>query len=203
MARSIVVNWGGNVSTFGISKVDREKLYGKRTRMVVDENGEPCTMATLTRDGSALLPPGSLAMLYVNDDFEVCERSDLRALSADGELLDEVESTLGVEVPLSGPVTPERVLDFVAKSVYQLDAEELDASLREALEAGQIFETRFNYRKGFDDNTLFLLKNDEGFFGLVSEPAGFEFLYREQATSMNDDDAEDPFEDDDLDFSMF
>lgn len=203
MARSIVVNFGGKVSTFGLSKVDREKLYGKRTRVVVDEDGNPCTMATLTRDGTALLPPGSVAMLYMNDDFEVCERSELQAVSADGEIADEVESTLGAEVELRGPVPASRVLDHLAKSVYILDPEELDATLQAALEAGQIFETRFNYRKGFDENTLFLLKNEEGFFGIVAELAEFEFLYRNQAPSAEDEDAEDPFEDDDLDFSMF
>lgn len=203
MARSVVVNLNGKVSSFGIAKVDREKLYGKKTRVVVDENGNPCTMATLTRDGTALLPPGTIAMLYLNDRFEVCERADLHAVDAEGHPVDEVESTLGVEVPLSGPVSATRLLDHLAKSVYMLDPEEVDETLRSALEQGEIYETRFNYRKGFDDNTLFLLKNDEGFFGIVAEEARFDFLRRDQAANLTDEDAEDPFEDDDLDFSMF
>ena len=59
MAREIVLAREAGISRFALSKVDRTKLYGRKTRMVVDDEGEPCVAAMLTRDGTALLPPGS------------------------------------------------------------------------------------------------------------------------------------------------
>ena len=203
MARTLVVNYGGEVSEFGLKRIQREKLYGKKMKVVVDENEASTSSAYLTRDGTALLPPGSMASLYVNDNFSVASRSELVSVDADGEPRDRVDSTLGVEQPLEGPVNPERVLDHIAKAVYQLDGEGLGDTLKAALEAGDIFETRFAYRAGFDDAPAFLLKNEEGYFALVGTPAEFEFLRKEQAPALDDDDLDDPFDDDDLDFSMF
>lgn len=200
MARQIVVRLGDEVSSFGITRVSREKLYGRRMRVVVDENGEPCKTALLTRDGSALLPQGTVSMIYLDDDFEVCERSDLQAVDEVGEPLEEVDSTLGVETELQGPVDATRVLDHVISAVYELEPDELSETLKDALEGGDIYETRFNYRKGFDDAPCFLLHGEEGYFALIGRPTEFEFLYLETRVEELDDD-EDPF-DDDLDFSM-
>lgn len=201
MARSIVLNLDGEVSEFGITRLRRDKLYGQKKRVVVDENGNECSMAALTRDGSTLLPSGAVSYLYLNDSFEVCERSDLNAVDAEGEPLETVESTLGTEVPLEGPVSPHRLLDHTAKAVYELDPQEIGDKLVAALEEGGIFESRFNYRKGYDDNPLFLLKNEEGFFAIIGEDATFDYLRPEEDIEPDEDD-EDPFEDDDLDFSF-
>lgn len=202
MGRGIVVDYGGEVSSFGLTKVEREKLYGRRKKVVVDENGQDCSQAILTRDGTALLPAGCTASLYLNDAFEVCERGDLQAVGHDGAPLPEVESTLGVPTQLDGPIEASRLLDHIAKSVYELDPEELGQTLRELLEKGDIFETRFNYRKGYDDSPAFILQNEEGIFAIVGEPTEFEYLRNENATANEaEDEDEDPF-DDDLDFSF-
>lgn len=204
MARTIVVNFEGETSEFALTRVQREKIYGKKKKIVVDENGEDCGSASLTRDGTTLLLSGAMASVYLNDNFEVCGRSDLVAVDETGAQLEEVDSTLGVETALSGPIDPRRVLDFTSKAVYQLDAQELTAKLAAGLEAGDIYETRFNYRKGFEDAPAFILQNDEGIFALVGNDAGFDFLYPDvQEAEDEEDDGEDPFDDDDLDFSMF
>jgi hypothetical protein len=204
MARTIVVNLGGEVSEFAINRINRDKLYGRKRRLIVDEDGNPTEAAALTRDGSALLLKGATASIYVNDEFDVTERSDLVAVDSEGEPLDPVDSTLGTEQPLEGPVDPRRVLDHIAKAVYMLDPEALGDQLRESLEKGEIFETRFNYRKGFDSSPMFLLHNEQGFFGIVGDETTFDFLYKDVAPDVDDeDDDEDPFGDDDLDFSMF
>ena len=202
MARTIVVNFGGEVSEFGLTRVSREKLYGRKVREVVDEDGNKTETAYLTRDGSALLLKGAMAMLYVDDDYEVTGRSELIAVDAEGEPTQPVDSTLGVEQELEGPIEPARLLDHNAKAVYQLQPEALGDKLRAALADGAMFETKFNYRKGFDWNPAFLLENAEGVFAIVGEPSKFEFLYKEVAAPVDDDDDEDPFEADDLDFSM-
>lgn len=201
MARTVVFNLGGEVSEFAISSLRREKLYGKKVKVVVDESGEPTQTAYLTRDGSALLPPGTMASLYMDDEFNVTERSDLKAVDSEGNVVEEVSSTLGSEQPLEGPIEPSRVLDHVSKAVYWLDPETLGDELKESLQNGNIFETRFNYRTSFDDAPAFLLANDEGYFLIVGEEATFDFLTLDRSKDVEEED-DDPFEDD-LDFSMF
>lgn len=203
MARTIVVNWKGNLSEFKLARVDRAKLYGRKMKIIVDENEEATKSAYLTRDGTALLPSGTLSSLYINDDYDVTSRSGLIAVDAENTPLSKIPSTLGIEQNLEGPINPRRVLDHLSKSVYQLDAETLDDALKAALEKGEIFETRFAYRAGFDDAPAFLLHNDEGFFALVGTPAEFDFLEKEQNLILEDEDDADPFDDDDLDFGMF
>jgi hypothetical protein len=202
MARSIVVNFGGEVSEFAITRLRRDKLYGRKKKVVVDEDGHECSSAYLTRDGAALLPSGSMASLYVDDEFNVCERRDRVAVDDDGEALERIDSTLGSEQPLEGPVDARRVLEHVTTAVYELVADELGESLKAALEDGDIFETRFNYRSGYSDAPAFLLANDEGYFALIGEATGFDFMRPEAVDTVEDeDDGEDPFGDD-LDFSF-
>ena len=200
MAREIVVGFGGASSRFALERVSREKLYGKRRKVIVDEQGGECQPGTLLRDGSALLLPGSVAQLYVDAAFDVVERDQLTAVDDDGQLLDKVESTLGVEQPLTGPVPPERVLDTTTNAVYALEPSEVDAALAEALAAGDIFETRFSYRGGYEDAPAFLLQNEHGLFALVGEETPFPWLERAAPAA---DEEDDPFADDELDFSMF
>ena len=202
MAQTILVKFNDEVSEFGLTRVQRDKIYGKRVRMIVDEEGNACKTAALTRDGAALLPTGSMAMVYLNDDFELCSRAELTPVDENGVPREAVPSTLGVEQKLIGPINPKRVLDHIAKSVYELDPITLDETLRTNLEAGEIFETTFNYRKGFDSAPAFLVKNDEGFFAIVGEETHFDFLHPDQVEGIEED-GEDPFDDDDLDFSMF
>ncbi|MFK7985983.1 MAG: hypothetical protein AB8I08_08115 [Sandaracinaceae bacterium] len=200
--RAIVVSYGEEESSFKFTRVDRSKLYGRRERVILDEHGDCCVPAYLTPDGAALVPPGGTAHIYVDETFDTVERSDLRAVDSAGEAVESVAATLGVAQPLS-PVRPEHVLEHVVSSVYELNPEELSDGLRQALADGELFETVYNYREGYDPDALFLLQNDEGIFALVAKPSGFEFLTRETPEEAEaEDDAPDDL-DDDLDFSMF
>lgn len=201
MAREIVINFGGEVSNFPIDRVTREKLYGRKRRVVVDEHGEPCGSAQLTIDGATLLPQGGTSLVYVDDDFQMLERKNLVAVAATGDELESIPSSLGSEQPLEGPIDVEHFLDHTIVAVYKLGADALGEKLREALADGGIFETRFNYTKGYSQSPLFLLQNDEGLWALVGEPTGFEYLRRDVAI-VDDVEEDDPF-DDDLDFEMF
>lgn len=200
--REIVVSYADEESTFGFARVDRAKLYGRKERVILDENGERCVPAYLTADGAALVPPGGTAHVYVDETFDTVERSMLHAVDEQGAPLETIASTLGVAQPLS-PVRPERVLDCVVSSVYELSPESLGAALQKALADGDIFECPYNYRDGYDQDVLFLLSNEEGIFALVARPTGFEFITREapqQEELPPDEDAEEL--EDDLDFSM-
>ena len=201
MGRGIVVGWNGERSEFEISKVDRDRLYGRKVRLVVDEQARACRSALLTRDGSAVAPAGCVAILYVDESFEVVERSDLRAVDADGAPLTIVKSTLGVEQPLKGPVEGSRVLECQVVSVYALTPTMLGDGLRQGLEAGRIYETSFNYRDDFNAETCFLLKNESGYFALVGNPLRLEYLGRD-APALAPPAAEEETDEDELDFSM-
>lgn len=200
--REIVVSYAGEESAFKFARVDRAKLYGRKERVILDENGERCVAAYLTADGAALVPPGGTAHVYVDETFDTIERSELKAVDDDGKPLEVIASTLGVPQPLE-PTRAERLLDHVAQSVYQLDTEALGPELQKALADGELFETQYNYRDGYEADRLFLLQNEEGTFALVAKATGFEFISREAPPQeeLPADEEADELEDD-LDFSM-
>jgi hypothetical protein len=203
LARQIVLNFNGEVSQLGFTRVTREKLYGKKARIVVDETEEVCSSASLTVDGELLLPTGGTASMYVNESFNVVDRKELVAIDGDGNLIDPLPSTLNVEQPLTGPVSEEAFLDHAFVSVYEIASDEIGEELRTALEGGAIFESRFNYNKSLQDNPVFFLQNDQGIFGLVAEPLFFDFVQPDELPP-EEPEGDDPFaDDDDLDFGMF
>jgi hypothetical protein len=201
MAKSIAVRLAGEASSFAFTRLDREKLYGRKERQVVDADGKRCFPAWLSSDGAALVPPGGLAMLYVDEGFATVERSALKAVDDQGAPLPLQPSTLGVEQELEGPVTPQRVLDHANHGVYQLQAETLGAKLAAELDAGKIFCAPFNFRDDYALEVLFLLRNEAGTFGLVGKSSNFELVRREIAPVAPGADEGDELSDD-LDFNM-
>ncbi|MDX9720938.1 MAG: hypothetical protein RBU37_09315 [Myxococcota bacterium] len=95
---------------------------------------------------------------------------------------------------------PQRVLDHTITAVYQLDPVQLTDELKDALAQDQIFETDFTYRDGYERNTAFLLGNDEGYFILVGQAHGLDFIHAE--TQAVEEEAVEEEEEDELDFSM-
>jgi hypothetical protein len=146
-------------------------------------------------------PPGCVTSLYVDESFEVVERADLKAVDAEGKPLSIVKSTLGVEQPLKGPVDGSRVLECQVVSVYALTPAKLGDGLKQGLDAGSIYETPFNYRDDYNAETCFLLKNEAGYFGLISNPLKLEYLKRETPVLAAAAGEEEGGEDE-LDFSM-
>jgi hypothetical protein len=196
----IVVKLGEEESVFAFARVDRAKLYGRKERVILDENGEACVPAYLTADGSALVPPGGTAHVYVDEAFDAVERSMLKAVGEDGQLLTSIPSTLGVPQALV-KASAERLLDHVVSSVYELRSDAVGAELKKALDAGELFECSYCYRGGYDADALFLLGNEEGIFALVAQPTNFEFVPRQApAADVVPDDADELS--DDLDFGM-
>jgi len=200
MAKNIAVRWGGEESAFDFVKVEREKLYGKKDRVVVDEQGRPCSSAWLTADGSALVLSGGTAHVWVDERFSAHEQEDRRAVDVENRPLDTTPSTLGVVQDLV-ETSVERLLDHTTTVVYQLETEAPGEALRAALAAGRIFESPFLYRDGLTPDTMFLLQNDEGVFALVGRATGFSFIRREALPQPETSEREDDL-DADLDFSM-
>jgi hypothetical protein len=200
MAKSIVVRFKGEDSTFSFSKIEREKIYGKKERVVVDEKGQTCSSAWLTADGSALVLSGGTAHVYVDDRWSAFETEERRAVDLEGRPLEVKPSTLGVVQDLV-PSSVERLLDHATAVVYQLDPESFDDGLKGALAKGEIFEAPFQYRDGLTSDVMFLVQNDEGAFALIGKPTGFQTIVRESLPEPETAETEDELGDD-LDFSM-
>ena len=199
--REIVLRYGEEESRFDFTKVDRSKLYGRRERVILDEHGDRCVAAFLTADGAALVPPGGTAHIYVDEHFDTVERSELRAVDEQGDELPIAPSTLGEPQALE-PVQATRILDHVVQSVYELSPTTLGEALKNALADGELFESVYNYREGYDPDALFLVQTGEGIFGLVAKPTGFELLEREPPPAEEPETDEADELEDDLDFSM-
>ncbi len=201
MAKAIVVDRGGAVSSFDFSKVTRSKLYGRRRRMPLDPSGRACTRAALTADGSLLLRAGMTAQGYFDGDGTWVPNKELVGLDADGKVLDKLPSTLGVAQELVGPVPPQELLDLRVAAVYALEPTDVEAGLQADLDAGKIFRFPFVYRGGHTTQTGFLAANPEGTFAIVGATTTPEWCTLDAVLppDFEDDDA---FADD-LDFEMF
>jgi hypothetical protein len=199
MAKAIAVQYNGESSSFSFAKLDREKLYGRKERQVMDPDGGRCTPAWLSSDGAALVPSGGVAVLFVDEAFLTVERSSLKATDAAGVELPLKLSTLGVEQVLE-PVDAATVLDHSIATVYVLAPETLGPNLAAELAAGKIFRAPFNYRDDYLLETMFLLRNEAGIYALVGRPHGYAMVAKDVAPAAAEEEHDELG--DDLDFSM-
>ena len=200
MARQILVQWNDAESTFDFSKIDRAKLYGKRKRMVLDPDGEPCVSAELSEDGTTIIRSGMTISAYFDEGGEWVEHGKLVGLNEEGEEVPQVPSTLGV-VQVLAEATPEELSQNQTLAVYALTDAEVDAELAKSLTSGAIYKFPFNYRTGYSADVAFLLANSSGTYVIVTREAQPEWCELKQAAVQNFDDSNDL--DDDLDFEMF
>lgn len=201
MARTIMVERDGTVSSFAFKKVDRSKLYGRKRRLPLDPDGETCTRAALTDDGSLILLQGMVAQGYFDDGGCWIPHGDLVGVDAEGEVVPERPSTLGRPVPLEGPFEPRVLLDVRVQSVYALEAGEIDDALVADLSAGRIFRLPFSYRSDYKQDDAFLVAGmDDGLYALVGQSVEPEWCSPQELPVIED--ADDDL-DDELDFEMF
>jgi hypothetical protein len=52
----------------GISKVDRNKVYGHVEEVISDSNGELCTVASILEDGQTIIVSGATALKTVDSE---------------------------------------------------------------------------------------------------------------------------------------
>lgn len=199
MAKGVVVSYSGTESRFVHQKLDRERLYGKRQRQVLDPEGRPCERAELLRDGSLILRAGMTAQGFFDESGAWVPNGELVPLDATGAPVPRVATTLDVPQTLEGPVSPNDVLDLAVRSVYMLEPESIDLALADALAEGKVFRFPFNLRSEHKLETAYLIKNDEGYFALVGTPTETEWS---TLASFPDELAPEE-EDDALDFEMF
>ena len=199
MAKNIIVSLDGEESSFGFKAVDRASLYGKRRRIALDKDGNPCTRGSLLEDGSLLLKSGMSGQGYFLDDGTFLKQSDLEGFDINGNALSKAPSTLGQIEKLNGPVNPNDVLDLRVKTVYALEEENLGEKLKSSLAQGNIYQFKFNYREDYHAETAFILSNENGIFALIGDPVDYNWLSLNITPVINDIEIDDSEE---LDFEM-
>jgi len=124
MERTLEIACRGSTSRFMTRKLTRSTLYGRRRRVPVDAQGRECRAVALTRDGVFLLPPGSTATLYLDEDGDVVERDELRPAGAEQDAAPTCEPQ---------PVEPAELLGYTVRQVYALEPVAVLASLEALL----------------------------------------------------------------------
>ena len=197
MAKLVILTHQGTHSTFQPIKVERTKVYGAKKRIALDASGKECTKLALTADGQHLLKSGCTAQGYFSASGDPVSRSDMVGIDAEGNVVQSKPSTLGEPQALTGPVDPINVLSLAIQSVYYLDPVEVDAGLSKTLQAGDIYQSPFNFSAGLEVETAYILANAEGYFALVGKPTDARWI--EQGAVFVTTDEEDLGEDE-LDF---
>jgi hypothetical protein len=76
----------GKESVFSISKLFRSKLYGRKRRISIDEEGNSCTRVLRDVAGGILLKKGMTGQGYLDDKGNWLERDTITGVDAEGEV---------------------------------------------------------------------------------------------------------------------
>ena len=195
MSKQLIVRLDGVTSVFELNKIHRARLYGERSRVRFDESGVPCTRADVTPDGT-LARKSALERVYVDDEGNGVDRSEVGAMGPDGKALPVYPSTLGVAQELEGGFFSHEVLDFQTDEVYLLETVNLHHVLAYDLALGRVYGLKFNSRASATPKRAYLVTNDHGIFLLVGHHLGYAWIDADTAPSSEKEN------DDELDFAM-
>ena len=171
MAKPVILTRGNKQYSFDATRIDRAKLYGVRKRLPLDANGQQCTKASLTLDGANLLLSGMTAQGYFNSEGSPISRQEMVGLDAQGNLVEQIPSTLGLPQKLEGPVSASDVLDLDVESFFYLEPLEVEKDLLTELKSGTVYKFSFNYSSGLEMETAYLVANEDGVFAVVGSIA--------------------------------
>ena len=198
MARQLTFKMDSNEFNSPIEKLDRAKLYGWTEKKYVDREGRECHVGSISADGLHIFGRSAFEQGYTDASGEWLERSQLSAVDIDGNLVEKKEASFGTPIALDKKVSVDDYLEYVAKSVYQLDCPELLDIVK--AEDG-VFTFEFNYVASYQPDTAFLVENEDVLFMVVGQKTEFDFVSLQQVDSPVLEDDED--EEDEIDFSMF
>ena len=198
MARELILNLNKNKSTFGISKIDRKKLYGFKKRLFLDEKGKECSKANLEEETGIVFASSDISSSYIDHKGNFVEKKELEAINDDGKKVKKEDSTLGKEVDLT-TTSIEEALNLKVNSVYHLEPKDFDKDLKSKLDKGDIFSFPFNYYADFKLEDGILLKGKKDYFALIGRKTTCNWV-GEHSEDLPEEVEE--FEDNDLDFEM-
>jgi len=200
MAKPLILTSDGKQYSFDVTRIDRAKLYGVRKRQPLDKNGQPCTKGSLTLDGTSLLLSGMTAQGYFNSEGSPISRHEMVGLDTQGNIVEQIPSTLGSSQKMEGPVSATEVLDLDVESFFCLEPLEVEESFLTELKSGSVYKFSFNYSAGLEMETAYLVANNDGVFAIVGSMAPGEWV--EEAAVFVPVDGEDS-DAEELDFEAF
>ena len=198
MARELILNLNKNKSTFGISKIDRKKLYGFKKRLFLDEKGNECSKANLEEETGIVFVSSDISSSYLDHKGNFVEKRELEAINDEGKKVKKEESTLGKEVNLTS-TSIEEALNLKVNSVYHLEPKDFDKDLKSKLDKGDVFSFPFNYYADFKLEDGIILKSEKDFFALIGRKTICNWV-GEHSEDLPEEVEE--FADNDLDFEM-
>lgn len=188
MAKPLVFHFGDADFAFGLSKVDRSRLYGYKEVEVLDEKGQRCELATLAGDGHTVIGRGGSSFALLNVDGEWCEKSALKPVDTDGHEITPVPSSYSAPVPLGEAAAVADYLQHNIRLVYQLEPEGDAAPVYEQLSQGVIYKFPYSYRGGLEADAGFLIQGADGnFFLAVGNPTRVEFIGPTQVSAVEEE----------------
>jgi hypothetical protein len=199
VAKSITFSLNGSESVFEITTLERSAVYGKKRRVALDSSGKPCSRVTVTSDGSTMLKSGMTGQAYFLPDGAIVKQSQLEIYDATGKPLEKYPSSLSTAQSLSGPVSPQQILDTKIDSIYVLEEVNLSSDLKTSLDNGDVYSLTFALRDSYEPSIGFIVANKNGYFLISGEPTETEWMELSTTVSLPVDDDVDS---DDLDFEM-
>ncbi len=199
MARKLNISLRGTTFEVEPVKLERKKLYGWVETRVITPEGGICTSASLNDDGVTVATGGSVKMGIITEDGKWAERDEFTTVDIDGNPVTGIPSSFDIGIHIHQPASEEDILATEITSVYQLNAEG-DNELITAL-GNEIYTFPWSYRGGLP-STAFIVAIGPQVFILAGTPFPIEYVDLAEK-SVFEDDSEEEFESDDLDFSMF
>ncbi|MCP4219337.1 MAG: hypothetical protein GY765_32180 [bacterium] len=202
MAKQIIFKHKDKEFPFAPQKVDRKKLYGWRDTYAVDDKGEQCELVHIDEYGTTIIPKGGMGLGILSPDNQWVNRSELKAVNAEGEAVEKVPSSFSAPIELDETAGIDEFLDHEITSIYALEGEENNPELVKAVAAlgDQLYTFVFNYREDYEGDPAFLMEKDEQLFILIGKKKTYSFCALEQLAEVEEAVEED--DDDEMDFGM-
>lgn len=187
----------------GISKVDRNKVYGHVEEVISDSNGELCTVASILDDGQTIIVSGATALKTVNSDNREVSKDTIKTVNLDGTDAVLVPSSYDNDAVLT-PGTLDDLFNLEITTVYQLvwDDEAAKLDLISYLSTNKVLKFVFNYRADYEGADAVLITAQNQVFALTGKFLEFKFLENKQIIITEESESEANVEEEAMDFGM-
>ena len=187
----------------GISKVDRNKVYGHVEEIISDSNGELCSVASILEDGQTIIVSGATALKTVDSENKEISKDAIKTVNLDCTDAVLVPSSYDTDAVLTLG-TLDDLFNLEITAVYQLvwedEADKLD--LIAYLGTNKVLKFVFNYRADYEGADAVLITAQNQVFALTGKFLEFQFLENKQVIVLEDTVADATVEEDSMDFGM-
>ena len=193
----------GKAWSAGISKVDRNKVYGHVEEIISDSNGELCSVASILEDGQTIIVSGATALKIVDSENKEISKDAIKTVNLDGTDAVLVPSSYDTDAVLT-PGTLDDLFNLEITAVYQLVWEDEAAKLDliSYLDTNKVLKFVFNYRADYEGADAVLITAQNQVFALTGKFLEFQFLENKQVIVPEDTDTDATVEEDSMDFGM-